>query len=239
MEQIYTIPVNEAFEECRDSTRCECPLCKIYAKLEKKEVEMALGPSMMEPQTRIETNEKGFCKDHFEKLVKQNNKLSLALILESHLDTIKKKMKGNLFTAITGSKAKNAVKTATGVTNSCYICDRIEANFSRMIETVILLYSFDADFKQKLKSQKCFCLPHYQRLMELGTDKLDKKKYADFTKDLQDIENAYLEKIKNDVSWFCKKFDYRYESEPWNDAKDAVERAILLLSSGVLPDSKK
>ena len=74
--------------------------------------------------------------------------------------------------------------------------------------------------------------------MELGKDKLDKKKYADFTKDMADIEEAYLDKIKNDVSWFCKKFDYRYESEPWYDAKDAVERAILLLTSGVLPDKK-
>ena len=32
------------------------------------------------------------------------------------------------------------------------------------------------------------------------------------------------------MSWFCKKFDYRYENEPWGNAKDAPERARLFLS---------
>ena len=40
------------------------------------------------------------------------------------------------------------------------------------------------------------------------------------------IENEYLKTLKDDVSWFCKKFDYRYDSEPWGNSKDAVERAI-------------
>ena len=35
------------------------------------------------------------------------------------------------------------------------------------------------------------------------------------------------------VDWFIKKFDYRFQDEPWKDSKDAVERAILKLS-GVL-----
>ncbi|MBQ9921509.1 MAG: 3-dehydroquinate synthase [Clostridia bacterium] len=35
-----------------------------------------------------------------------------------------------------------------------------------------------------------------------------------------------LKTLKEDVSWFCKKFDYRYDSEPWGNSKDAVERAI-------------
>ena len=38
-----------------------------------------------------------------------------------------------------------------------------------------------------------------------------------------------LESLKEDVSWFCKKFDYRYDQEPWGDAKDAVERSIDFL----------
>jgi esterase/lipase superfamily enzyme len=31
------------------------------------------------------------------------------------------------------------------------------------------------------------------------------------------------------VSWFCKKFDYRYDKEPWYNSKDAVERAFKFL----------
>ena len=61
-------------------------------------------------------------------------------------------------------------------------------------------------------------------------NKLDKKKFKDFYDDISEVESAYFEKILKDVSWFCKKFDYRYDSEPWYDSKDAIERAIKLLS---------
>ena len=43
-------------------------------------------------------------------------------------------------------------------------------------------------------------------------------------------EDSYGYKIIKDVSWFAKQFDYRYDSEPWYDSRDAVERAIKLLS---------
>ena len=38
-----------------------------------------------------------------------------------------------------------------------------------------------------------------------------------------------FDELRGDVSWFCKKFDYRYENEDWGNSKDAVERAIKFL----------
>ena len=32
-----------------------------------------------------------------------------------------------------------------------------------------------------------------------------------------------------DVEWFTLKFDYRNQSKPWGNSKDAVPRAIALL----------
>ena len=238
MEQIYTIPINEAFEKGMESQGCDCPLCKLYDKLEKKEVEMTLGPSMMEPATRMETNEKGFCLEHFKLLLAQNNSLSLALVLESHLTTIKEKLDGNFFTKVFGGKAKNHLKATKGVTGTCFICERVESNFQRMIENTVLLYAYDPQFRVKLKAQKYFCLPHYQALLEYAKDKLDKKKYADFFEDISEVQNNYFDKIIKDISWYCKKFDYRYNDEPWYDSKDAVDRAIRFLASGVAPDKK-
>ena len=232
MEQIYTIPVNESFEECMQNG-CECPLCKIYDTLEKKELDMALGPAMMEPATRIEMNKRGFCREHFNNLLNMNNRLSLALILESHLGETKGKLNGSLLDAIFGGKANKSLKNAKGMVNSCFICERIDNHFEKMIETVILLYAQDPDFKEKLRGQKYFCLPHYAMLLECAKNKLDKKKYGDFHRDASLIEDKYFDKIIGDVSWFCKKFDYRYDSEPWYDSKDAPERAVRLLTGGV------
>ncbi len=236
MEQIYTIPINEAFEKCMEEGACNCPICKLFDKLEKKEIEMALGASMMEPSTRIQTNERGFCSEHYKMLVNQNNSLSLALVLESHLMTLKEKMDGNLLTAIFGGKARNHIKTAKGVSSTCFICERLEPHYNRMIENTVLLYAYEPQFKAKLRAQKYFCLPHYQMLMEYAKNKLDKQKYEDFFKDMSEVENKYFEKIIKDISWYCKKFDYRYDSEPWYDSKDAVERAIRFLSSGTSDD---
>jgi hypothetical protein len=230
MEQIYTIPVNESFDKSIEDKNCGCPFCTLYKKLEENELDMILGAAMMEPDTRIQTNEKGFCKEHFNMLLNGKNKLSLALILESHLDELKNNIKGNFFNSITKTKGKNALKTADKVNDSCYICDKIEFNFSKMIATAVLLWETSGDFKDKIRKQPYFCLPHYERILKYAKEKLDRKKFAEFYADISSVENTYMEKLKNDISWFCKKFDYRYDAEPWYDSKDAVERALLFLS---------
>ena len=52
----------------------------------------------------------------------------------------------------------------------------------------------------------------------------DAYKNSRYYKNLTSIE------LTGDGAWFCKKFDYLYKDEPWGDSKDAVERAIKLLS---------
>ena len=94
MEQIYTIPVNEAFsamlEEGGDY-KCRCPFCEMHSRLEDKEIDRILGPAMMEPDVRIRTNQTGFCPTHFDLMLKGKNRLGLSLILESHVDELKGK----------------------------------------------------------------------------------------------------------------------------------------------------
>jgi len=80
-EKIYTIPVTEAFEQ-----DCECPLCLLQSRLEKELTDYYLGPALMEPDSRIDTNKKGFCRRHFELLYnRQENRLGLALETHTHL----------------------------------------------------------------------------------------------------------------------------------------------------------
>ena len=38
LEKIYTIPVNEAFDACRDDASCGCPVCVLRKKLEAERV---------------------------------------------------------------------------------------------------------------------------------------------------------------------------------------------------------
>lgn len=235
MEQIYTIPVNEAFD-ASVKEKCTCPFCTIFSKLEKNEIDMITGAAMMEPSVRMETNEKGFCKRHFDMMMDSGNRLSVALIMESHLETLKGKLKGSFLNTVTGTKGANALKKAGEVSEKCYVCEKVEFHFAKMFETCVYLYDISPDFKAKFKSQPMFCLPHYTRLLECAKNKLDRRKFIAFYNDISEAENAYIAKLKDDVSWFCKKFDYRYENEPWNDSKDAPERTVNFLCSK--PDPK-
>ena len=82
-ESIYTIPLNDIFE-----VEDGCPLCRMRRLLENRCVEYIMGAAMMEPDVRIETNRYGFCQEHFSVMLKQKNRLSLALMIETHLDEL-------------------------------------------------------------------------------------------------------------------------------------------------------
>lgn len=226
-EHIYTIEINEAF----DKQNGTCPLCQIFAKLEDTELDLILGASMMEPEIRQITNKKGFCPRHYQKMFPRKNRLGMALMLESHLDELKKDIKPANFLA--RDVAEKSVRRAEELSQTCYVCDRLDEKFRRVLVNTADLHAEDFEFRRKFNQQSRFCLPHYTALLRTAVKCLDKKQYAALAEDAVKLESAYLDKLKDDVSWFCKKFDYNYENEPWYDAKDAVERAIQLLSGQV------
>ncbi len=230
MEQIYTIPVNEAFDAAAENPACGCPLCSLYNKLEENELELILGASMMEPDVRQKTNQLGFCHRHYGMMFGRKNRLGLALMLESHLDQVAHDLAGEGLSALFTGAGADAIKKVGRLTESCYVCARVEHNLSRMLETVLLLYRTDAAFRRKLAAQPCFCLPHYHRLLSLAKESLGKKEFAAFFEVVAAVQRTYAATLREDVSWFCKKFDYRYQDEPWKNAKDAVERSIRFLS---------
>ena len=229
MEQIYTIPVNEAFEASCDDASCGCPLCAIYRKLEENELDLILGASMMEPDVRIKTNEQGFCRLHYDQMFVRKNRLGMALTLESHL----KELQDDLKDGILGAPGSKPMKRIGELEGSCYVCKRIQYHFEHMAECVVFLWDADEEFGPKLRAQPYFCLPHYKKLLEYGQKRLNKKKMAQFNAEVSKVVRDYMDTLTEDVSWFCKKFDYRYDAEPWYNSKDAVERSIKFLRSDI------
>ena len=223
MEKIYTIPVNEAFDE-----NGSCPFCRMRKKLEDNEIDLILGASMMEPDIRIQTNEKGFCSRHFGQMFAAQKRLPLALILESHLDRVKKEC---AVPALSLKEKTAAVAEKTEkLASSCYVCDRIEFHWSKMFETACLLWEADGDFRKKTAAQTYFCLPCYARFLKTAKLYVSKKALPDFLRAVDQVETAYIASLGEDVSWFCKKFDYRYHDEPWGNSRDAVERSLRFLA---------
>ena len=227
MEQIYTIPVNEAFDTVAEKPECGCPFFLLYNKLQEDEIEIILGASMMEPDIRIKTNEQGFCHRHFGIMLGRRRMLGMGLILESHLAEVKKRMEGK---TLFGIKPAVAIESLSELDNSCYVCGRIKKNLDAMTATAVYLWESDPNFALKFAKAPYFCLPHYRAMLEYASAKMNKRLFPEFYKAAYGIQEKYISTLSEDVSWYCKKFDYRYDEEPWYNSKDSVPRAIKFLS---------
>lgn len=224
-ESILTIPINEIFKP-----KCGCPICLMRDMLEDRAVEYIMGSAMMEPDVRIETNKQGFCKTHFDKMLAQKNRLSLALLLQSHLMELDKNVlsKKSIFE---GVKAKQ--KKVTAVNGECFICSKIEWGMSRLVQTVFDMYSQSNDFRRLFEEQEMLCVNHYDMLMSLSDGNMDKKYRRAFLNACEALVKKGLEGLIKDVTHYCNMYDYRNtgKNADWKNSKDSIERAIKFLTT--------
>ena len=88
-EQLYTIPLNDAF-----AADDECPFCYIEQKVEQDLLDFTLGSgsSYMESDIRDMTDKAGFCRYHFQKMFQYGNTLGNAWILKTHFRKINQEL---------------------------------------------------------------------------------------------------------------------------------------------------
>ena len=110
--------------------------------------------------------------------------------------------------------------------DSCLMCDTIAENMDRYLHTFFHLYQHDTDFQSRFAAGKGLCLPHLSRLLEAAAEELAPRDLGAFVDTVIRLEKENLDRIQDDISWFIKKFDYRYEQESWYNSKDAVERTV-------------
>lgn len=232
-EVLYDIPVNDIFDK-----PCECAVCAMKKKLDDDEVAFAMGPSYMEDDIRLTTDEIGFCAHHMQMMYDFENRLGLGLILNTHMkkvighiEKLQKKGRtagGGLFSKKTDSPLYEYTRKTA---RSCFICDRIESVFERYLVTTLYLYEKDMDFRKKFRGSKGFCLEHYGLLYEMAPRHLSDAVLEDFTADLDKVFLDNYKRMQEEVSWFVDKFDYRNADKPWGTAKDALPRAMTKVNS--------
>ncbi len=223
-ESILTIPINEIFEQ-----KCGCPFCQMRDMLENRCVEYIMGAAMMEPDIRIETNKQGFCKTHFEQMLKQKNRLSLALMLKTHLDEIS----SEFFKKTILNKSKKKEQKINEINTNCFVCSKVNWGMERLITTFFEMYEKNSEFKDLFNNQDFICINHYQMLMENQHRYLNKKNFSNFKKDCDLLVQKHLDELKKDVEKYCSMYDYRNadKNADWENSKDAIERAIKFLTT--------
>lgn len=225
----------------------ECLLCALERRTELGEADRYLGASVMEPDVRIRVNERGFCRKHHSMLFTMSNRLGHALMLESHMIENRKRLAGSwsalekageqLAATTLGDRlngkarsAKDSVlqeaKKIREMAGTCVMCDTIADNMLRYLHTFFHLYKSDGEFRKKFLEGKGLCIPHLGQLLEVAAEELSAKELGEFVRALARTEQANLDRIQEDISWFIKKFDYRYEKDDWKNSRDAVERTV-------------
>ena len=66
---------------------------------------------------------------------------------------------------------------------------------------------------------------------------MSEKDFDEFFGIIYDKQKTELKRVREDLAWFIKKFDYRFKNEPWNDSQTALKRMITKVASlNVEPD---
>ncbi len=227
-ESILTIPVNEVFEP-----KCGCPICAMRNTVEDHISEYIMGAAMMEPDVRIETNALGFCHRHFNLLLKQNNRLSLGLMLNTRLAEIRSEIFEKKETIFTKKDAK--LKKSSEIEKTCFVCSKVEWGVSHMLETFYKMFKVDEGFRKLYSEQEYICIPHYNLLMTKAEQFLKKDDLKAFYEATDKLAGDYLKALNDDVAQFCDSFDYRnakmLHNEEMEHVRNSIERAIEFITS--------
>ncbi len=227
-ERIYSIPLTEALEEAQG-----CILCTLEKRLEEQAVLYFLGPSMMEPDSREITNKKGFCKRHVGMLFDKKNRLSLALMLETHVKELEKNLdipkKSGLFSKESPSKlVSNDIYEKI---ESCALCDKLSSQMRDAAGNLAYLWDKEEDFRKMFEKSKGLCLEHTALAAEMCDGEIFGKKKDEYLSMLIKRERESLNTLYNDLHSFTLSFDYRNADKELTTAeKESVHTAIKHLT---------
>lgn len=240
-EKLYTIPLTEAFRAGE-----ECPFCYIERELEKDALEFTLGASAsyMESDIREQTDEKGFCKEHFKKMYQYGNSLGNALILKTHFKKINQELEARLkayqpekrgmFGKLKKEEAgiKQISYFVAQKEETCFVCDYIKDNYDRYVDTFFHLFKNTPEFKDLIQNSKGFCFHHFGELTSHSADKLNDSQLEEYTKIVFPIMIEQMKRVEEDIEWLVDKYDYRNAQADWKNSRDALQRGMQKIASG-------
>lgn len=227
-EKIYTIPINEALDE-----ECGCPFCFLQKKLENEAIDYTLGPAMMDPDFRMITNEKGFCKTHIKRLIEKRNALSLALIMDTHLNEVstlfelesnekslfKKKGTNNPFVS--------ALRTVVG---DCAVCSRVNYTLERYFSTFIFMLKKEKGFLEKVLEKGGFCFEHFTKLTEFAFAEFSDKEIEKYFAPIKKLQKEKIKEYHEYIRKFADSFDYRNAGKKLDIPQNILTKTAELLN---------
>lgn len=235
-EKLYTIELTDAVK-----AEDECMFCWLERKLEQENLEFVLGSSYMENDIREQTSRKGFCRHHTKMMFDYGNTLGNAWILKSRMEYVNREFAKQIGETGKESRAKGGFSglfkkretaRAEGAAHSCYICDRMQVIYDRMLDTFVYMLRNDPAFCDQLMASKGFCMHHFADVQRVCGETLKQDELAEWMPKLKELMTRNLDRIQEDIDWLIEKFDYRNQDADWKNSRDAVQRTMQKLVGG-------
>ncbi len=228
--ELETIPVWEACE-----ADAACPLCFLAERLEKQYVKFYLGDSVMTPEIRVQVNRRGFCPHHWHALLGAGNKLGLALMASTYIETVRETLaseqkKLTVRKGPTGKVFESSQGTMIDRTEDCLICERLQYTLSNYAYTVARLFTDDRIFRDRFQESRGFCLSHLPFALRIGRNTLSGAEFSRYAAAVFGVIDRDLAGIHDDLAQFTGQFDYRATGPVTESMKAATPRAVAKLA---------
>lgn len=234
-EKIYTIPLLDAYK-----TDCDCVFCYLEDKIVREELDYTLGDSMMEPDSRIQSNETGFCAQHLKQLYDSGNRLSLALMISTHMEhlaaqleqaKVRENGKKGLFQKETEIADLETLKKAS---SHCVICDKLAEARGHYISVFYYLWEKEQGFQETVRAARGMCIYHMTEILNGAGKQLKPAQAQELAKTLLQQQKLALAEDIRKVKGFIDMFDYRNQGKDQSEFKEALPPALNRLRGKIL-----
>lgn len=199
-----------------------CPVCRLINESIEKLVDTILYELVNDPEIRTNFRNSGLCKRHaeiIERYLERHPELGLlgiAIIYEDMLQNQIDLISQNDFDSI---KNKN-----------CYLCERENEVEKTYISSFIRIFSENDGLDLFEKSSCILCFDHYYRISTIVDES--------FAERLKKIQSAKLSNLKDQLSIFIQKHDYR-NKQPFGKEAVAYKVAGALMGKPVNFSSRR
>lgn len=229
-----------SFYELRDALAEEgCPICRLARKSVASFLDNLIYENVNDPGIRDDIREaRGFCNLHAWQLRDHGGALGIAIIHRDVIETLMQRVKeaeyqpASWLPGLNRRRTSNAGEPVSPATVSlvadlrpqrtCPACQRRDRTVHSYIGT-LLQYIDDAELGQMLRESQGLCLPHFRQALQQVSDEPT-------FKTLTNIQLEIWRGLRDELSEFIRKQDYRFRDESLGAEGTAWSRAIAQIS---------
>jgi hypothetical protein len=216
----------------------ECPLCTLVDAAEQRYLDSFLGGRAMAPESRLLTNEKGFCPEHTVRLYRGHNPLGLAAMTHTHLQRHAPGLRAAFADARRLDRHRSGLARLAAriadLRDRCQVCDMLAADVERWAFTIVYLWKHDDEFPARLAASRGFCLEHLRTVALTAARRLGRADLERFLGAVLPLAEASLARLEAEVLEFTQLFQHSTPGAGAGEQRTALARALQFLAGRLM-----